>query len=222
VLPVLEVPGTPAPPEPDPPPVLPEAELEPVLPEEEPVLPEAEPEPVLPELVEVVVVVPVVEVVLGGALLVGTVRVGAPAVLAVVELPPPQAETPMATAAPAQRAASELVKRARREVTARTSGPERVHPAPAVRAIVQILLSELVAPIAEAQVLDCPGELGGGRRQGQEYGHGLERLTGLAVQIGAAGLGLDHHFASRGGRPQAVLLLEPHRFDATSGPGAAT
>jgi hypothetical protein len=132
------VPGTPAPPEP-PAPVFPDAAPPPVLPVEPaaPVFPEEdEEEPVLPEFVLVVVVVPVEEVMLGGALLVGTVSVGAPAVFAVDEPPPPQAEMPTARAKPAKRAASELVMRARREVTAWTSGPEWVHPPSAVRAVV--------------------------------------------------------------------------------------
>jgi hypothetical protein len=189
-----------------------------------PVLPEADPEPVLavppeeePDEEVLVVVVPVDAVVLGGALLVGMVRVGAPEVSAVLEPPPPQAETPTASATPAERAASELAMRARREVTTRTSGPERVHPASAVRAIVQILLSELVTPIAEAQVLHRPWQLGGRGGQGKKDGHGLHRLAGLTVQIGAAGLGLNHYLAPRGGRPQAVFLVEPHAFDPTSG-----
>jgi hypothetical protein len=203
--------------------VFPEAELEPVLPvDPAPVLPEAEEEPEPVEPVVLVVLVEAVDVVLGGALLVGTVRVGAPAVLAEVELPPPQAEMPTASARPAAKAASELVMRARREVTAPTSGPEGVHPTSAVRAVIQVLLSELVAPVAEAQVLHRPRELRGGGGEGKEDGHGLEWLVGLAVKIGAARLGLDDHFAPGGRGPQAVLLVEPHRFDATSGPVAAT
>jgi hypothetical protein len=202
VLPVVgvAVPGTAAPPEPPEPvlPVAPEAAPEPVLPvEPEPVEPAAEEEP---EVVEPVVVVEEVDGVLVVALSVGMVRVGAPEVSAVLVLPPPQAARPTATAAPAKRAASELVMRARRVVTTRTSGPEGVHPASAVRAVVQVLLGELVAPIAEAQVLDGPGELGGRGGQGEEDGHGLEGLVGLTVQVGAAGLGFDHYLAARGGR----------------------
>jgi hypothetical protein len=106
-----------------------------------------EPEPLA--AVVVVVVVDVEETVLSGVVSVGTVSVGAPAVSACGDPPPPQAETPMATAAPAHRAAIGLAMRARREVTARTSGPERVHPASAVWAVVEVLLRKLVAPIAE-------------------------------------------------------------------------
>jgi hypothetical protein len=177
-----------------------------------PVSPELAPDVVL----VVVVLVEVDEVALDGALSVGTVSVGAPEVSVWGE-PPPQAETPRARATPAERAAIELAMRARREVTAQTSGPERIHPTSAVRAVVQILLSELVAPITEAEILDCPGKLRRRGRQGKDDGHGLHRLVRLPVHVRAPGLGLDDHLATALGRPQAILLVEPHRFDATSG-----
>jgi hypothetical protein len=215
VLVVVLVPGTPAPPEP-PLPVFPAAVPPPVLPEEAaPVLPVFEVEPEV--LVVVVFVLEVEDVSLGGALLVGIVRVGDPAVSAGVEPPPPQAETPTASATPAARAAIALAMRVRREVTAWTSGPEGIHPTPAMRTIVEILLSKLIAPIAEAEVLDRPRQLRRGGGQGQDDGYGLERLGGLPVQVGAPGLGLNHDLSPRGGRAQAVLLVEPHHFDATSG-----
>jgi hypothetical protein len=175
---------------------------------------EDEPEPVAPVLVVEVAVVD--ELTVGGALFVGTVRVGAPVVLATVE-PPPQAETPTASAKPADRAAIELAMRARRDVTTPALAPEGVHSPPAMWAIVQVLLRELVAPIAEAEVLDAPGELRSGGGEGEEHGHGLELLARLPIQVGTAGYGLDHHLTSRRGRPQAVFLINPHRFDATSG-----
>ena len=137
---VVCVPGTPAPPEPPEP--APPAEVpDEVPPEDEPEeapvleLPDEADDELEPDPLVVVVVVDVDAVAVGGALLVGTVSVGAPAVFATDE-PPPQAETPTASATPAERAAMELVMLARREVTARTSGPERVHSTPAVRAVV--------------------------------------------------------------------------------------
>ena len=217
VLVVWVPPGTPAPPELAPPAGTVTSEDEP---DEEPASEfpdDADEEPELSVLVVEVLVV-FVEVVLGVALPVGTVSVGAPAVLAVGEPPPPQAEMPTATAAPAKRAASELAMRARRDVTAWISGPEGIHPASAMGAVVQILLSELVAPIAEAEVLDGPWQLGRGRSQGQQHGHRFHGLSGFPVHVGAAGLGLDDDFTLGRGCPQTIFLIEPHHFDATSGP----
>jgi hypothetical protein len=182
-----------------------------------PVPDEADGVSVLVVLVVVVLVPVVVDVVGGGALLVGTVSVGAPAVFAWGEPPPPQAETPTASATPAQRAARELVRLVRRVDKARSSGPEGVHPTPAVRAIVQVLLSELVAPIAESEILDRPRQLRRRRRQWEQHGHHLELFAGLAVNVRALGHRLEYYLAARRGRPQPVLLIVPHRFDPTSG-----
>jgi hypothetical protein len=190
-------------------PVFPVSAPTPVFPADE------EPEPEV-SVVPVLVVVEV-EVVPAGTVLVGTVSVGAPAVSACGE-PPPQAETPTAMATPADRAATELVMRARREVTTKTSASERIHPTSAMGAVVQVFLSELVAPIAEAEVLDRPGKLRRRRSQGKEDGHGLHRLAGLPVHVGPPRLRLDDHLATGRGRPQAILLIDPHGFDATSGP----
>jgi hypothetical protein len=168
----------------------------------------------------VVVVLEVVRVVdaatVGGALFVGTVSVGAPAVFATVDPPPPQAETPTASPTPAERAARELVRRVRRIDTDGALDPEWVHATPAVRAIVQVLLGELVAPIAEAEILDRPRELRRRRGQRQQDGDGLQGLAGLPVHVNPVRLGLDYHLSARGGRPQPILLIRPHQFDPTS------
>jgi hypothetical protein len=81
---------------------------------------------------------------------VGTVSGGAPVVLD--PDPPPQAEMASAAASAAP-AASFLVFL------------KGIHPAPAPRAVEQILLRELIAVRAETQVLDRPGQLGRGWRE---------------------------------------------------------
>jgi hypothetical protein len=118
VVGVVAAPGTAAPPELGEPAGVPPEFPAAAEPEEAPapVLPEAEEEFEPDAVVEVFVVVVCDVVEAGGALLVGTVRVGAPAVFAEGE-PPPQAETPRARATPAARAARGPAILARREVT---------------------------------------------------------------------------------------------------------
>ena len=93
--------------------------------------------------------------------------------------------------------------------------------AAAVRAVVEILLGELVAPVAEAQVLDHPRQLGrrgGEREQLRRRPRSARRSRGRGSP---AGLGLDDDLAAGGRRAHAVLLAGPHvRGNATSGPGA--
>ncbi len=68
---------------------------------------------------------------------------------------PPQALTPRAAAAPsAARAGNATIRR-------RELPTEGAHAPPAVGAVVQVLLSELIAPVAEAEVLDRPGQFRG-------------------------------------------------------------
>ena len=168
-----------------PPPEVPEEEL-PLLPDvpEEPLDEPDEPdEPEEPDeaegeeplddevvVVSVVAVVAPLVVVAGEALIVcvGTVRGGAPAV-SVVAVPPPHAASVAHALTPAMSAAIRpsgfLLGTAERRVTTETSDVERLHAPPAVRAVVEVLLAELVAPVAEAKVLDGPGQLG--RRRGE-------------------------------------------------------
>jgi hypothetical protein len=122
----------------------------------------------------VVVVVEVVEPVdvVGWAAMVavGTVNDGAPEVSVAAD-PPPHAATPPATASaparPTMRLSAPGSNPPLLRRTAVTSDVERLHAARAVRAVVQVLLAELVAPVAEAEVLDRPGQLGHGRRERQ-------------------------------------------------------
>ncbi|MDQ2760551.1 MAG: hypothetical protein M3Y17_09035 [Actinomycetota bacterium] len=163
---------------------------------------------VLPVVVVALLVVAVDAAALGAAE-VGTVSCGAPDVSAADDPPPPHADTPAASASPEPRAANALRSRGLPRI-AFLLGCERGHPPGAVRAIVEVLLGELVAPVAKPQVLDRPGKLGCRRGQRQELCHYIEPLAGLAVDVIPAGLGLDHDFPPRRGCPQAVLLADPH------------
>jgi len=143
---------------------------------------------------------------------VGTVSGGAPEVSVELAPPLPQAATPVARAKPAARVAN---VRERESVEPRnnkepTSVAERVHPPRAMWTVVQVLLGELVAPVAEPQVVDRPRELGDSRRGRQQVSHHLERLARLTVYVRDARFGLDDHFPTGGGRPHAVLLADPH------------
>jgi hypothetical protein len=97
---------------------------------------------------------------------VGTVSAGAPAVLSEPEPLPPQAVIASAaiTATSTARAARQLRCLIWRgnlapDPPARRLRASRIHPLPAPRAVEQILLRELVAVVAEAEVLERPGEL---------------------------------------------------------------
>ena len=214
-------------PEVPPPPVFPPPEVPPPeVPSDEPPLEEPDDEPPLPddaddddgEELDEVVVVPVVLVVVapvvaGAALMVavGTVSGGVPDVSVAAE-PLPHAATAAATAAPAASAATmrELRTTAERPGTSGTSDLEWIHPPAAMRTVVEVLLAVLVAPVAEAQVLNGPRQLGRGRREGQKLTDDLERLPGLAVDVGPPGVGFDHDLTTRGWRPKTVPLTRPH------------
>jgi len=142
---------------------------------------------------------------------VGTVSGGAPEV-SVAAPPPPHAATPTAAAAPA---ASTARPREARMTTGRpgTTDPsdfERVHPPAAMGTVVEVLLAMLIAPVAEAKVVNRPRQLGRGRCQGQQLPDDLQRLTGLSIEVGAPDLGVDHDLATSGWRPHPVLLTQPH------------
>jgi len=157
--------------------------------------------------VVVVEVVVVEEAAALAALEVGTVSCGAPDV-SLADPPPPQAERPPARARPEPTHARVL--RTRELLRIDRLGPERRHPAAAVGAVVEVLLDQLIAPIAEAQVLDRPRQLGGRRSQGKELTEDLQRLARLAIDIFSPRLGLDHDLSACRGRPHAVALTDPH------------
>src|SRR4051794_23476760 len=98
------------------------------------------------------------------------------------------------------------------ESSSSASGPrERCHPAPAVRAVVEVLLGELVAPVADPQVLDGPRQLRRRRSEREDLPEDLELLAGVAVAVDLPRLGLDDDLAPRRGRAQAVSLGDGHR-----------
>jgi hypothetical protein len=143
---------------------------------------------------------------------VGTVNGGAPDVSVAAE-PLPQAAMPAATAAPAASAASVRVPRTvagQRGTTITSDFFERVHPPAAMGAVVEILLAMLVAPVAEAKVLDRPRQLGRSWRERQQLRDDLQRLTGLPIDVRPSGLGVNHNLATGGWRPHPVLLTDPH------------
>jgi hypothetical protein len=204
---------------PDVPPLVP-PDVPPLVPDEPGVEPEpddaaAEPEPLEaaePFVVLVVEVVDDLEVVdwFEAAVAVGTVSGGAPAVLVAGEPPPhaarlTQAATP-ASALPSLRATVTAGRRG----TTEDSDFKRLHAPRAVRAVVEVLLTELIAPVAEAQILDRPRQLGWGGGEREELADHLQRLAGLAVDVATTGLCLDHDFSPTGWRPHPVPLTKPH------------
>lgn len=216
VLPPL-VPPPVVPPPVVPPPVVPplvppEDELEP--PEDDPEA-DADCDAPLDDDVDVVFVVDVLVVPVDtGALIgaVGTVSGGAPDVSVAAD-PLPHAAMAAATAAPAASAASVRVARrvaGRRGTISTSDFFERFHPPAAMRAVVEILLAMLVAPVAETKVLDRPRQLGRGWRQRQQLPDYLQRLTGLPIDVRPSGLGIDQNLTTGGWRPHPVLLTRPH------------
>jgi hypothetical protein len=108
----------------------------------------------LVEVVELVVDVVVVVTEAIGVAFVGIVRVGAPAE-SVAELELPQADSPVAISAPATTAATGVANRRIGRLVA-----ERFNTPAAGGAVVEVLLGKLVTPVAEAEVLHRPRQLG--------------------------------------------------------------
>ena len=196
----------------------------PVLPEGVvPVLPEGV-VPVPAEVVDELLFDVVVDELITAALLlapeVGTVKPGAPAVLVVPEPPLPQAvrqRAAVAMAAPAL-AADRWARRFISRIV-RASGAEWLHPPAAVGAIVEVLRSELIAPIAEAEVLHRPRQLGGRGGEGQHQTNDFKLLAGLAISVHLIRLRLDDHLAAGGWCPHPVLLAGPHSGQCYQCPG---
>ena len=92
----------------------------------------------------------------------------------------------------------------------RDGSAEGVHAAPARGAVVEVLLRQLVAPVAEAEVLDREGQPRRARRQRDDLADDLEGLAGVAVAVDLAELGLEEDLAPRGGGAHAVALLQAH------------
>src|SRR4051794_11260614 len=94
--------------------------------------------------------------------------------------------------------------RARAGLMAEGSGGERGHAAAAGRAVVEVLLRQLLAERAEAEVLDRPRQIGRRRLERQDLADHLELLTGLAIAVDPVGLALDDDLAPRGRGAHAV------------------
>src|SRR5690349_2378306 len=80
------------------------------------------------------------------------------------------------------------------------------HPAAAGGAVVEVLLGELVAPVAEPEVLDGPRQPAHRRLARQDDALDLELLARLAVAVDAVRLGLDDDLAASGRCPHAITL----------------
>src|SRR5580765_7432729 len=90
-------------------------------------------------------------------------------------------------------------------------GRERRHATAARRAVVEVLLRELVAPGAEAQVLDRPGQPRCRGRERKELAQHLELLAGLAVAVDGVGLGFDEDLAPGRRGAQSIELASHAR-----------
>src|SRR6476661_4145924 len=86
------------------------------------------------------------------------------------------------------------------------SALEGSHSAAAGGAVVEVLLGELVAPVAEPEVLDGPWQLALGRRERQHDAGDLQLLAGLPVAVDAVRLSLDDDLAAGRWCPHAITL----------------
>jgi hypothetical protein len=145
----------------------------------------------------------------GAALSSGTVRAGgAPGTSSGETCEPPH---PAAVSAATARKAATAGRRGRRGRSERIgSAGQGGHATAAVRAVVQVLLRELVTPVAEPEVLHGPRQGRARRRHRQDLRDDLHRLPGLPVAVRAAGLGGQEDLATGRWRPQPVQLTVGH------------
>ena len=115
---------------------------------------------------------------------------------------PPQ---PAAASASSPAAMIAVRRRPRTPLTPRDAR-QRGHPAAAGRAVVEVALGGLVAPVAEPERLDGPRQARARRRQRQQLADDLQRLAGLAVAVHAARLGRQQDLAAGRRRTQAIRL----------------
>src|SRR5688572_9561280 len=83
---------------------------------------------------------------------------------------------------------------------------DRGHAAAAGGAVVEVLLRQLVAPVAEAEVLHGPRQPAQRRLEREDDAGDLELLARLAVAVDAVRLGFEDDLAAGRRCPHAITL----------------